>query len=704
MDKLNLTQLKALAKEAGLRGYSSGSKAELIAMLKEAGVKTPVKEEKVKIPTIKITGGKGEGKSYPHKNVPASKKKPELPGLRPKRKLRMPKEAGSAPRRSSSVDTVGYGEDITQLEEADLNSFNKDGKRYIGGQAKEVVEKTWLAREGLKWSRETIEEATDDTMTEEEVVKETKDYTRLQFLYDEDNDRIYSIATMEEMTDTVLADLKRFKKAKQEWAAGWVERIQPEKKERENEKGSSVNRVEMKNSDGAEFSLTQRFLNSDEMELLKWNSQMRDNGKLRPERFRILDFFISKPGDPYVIHPIDFNEWGVELMNGFKKELAEHGKRGMTHMRMKYIEKDPYQSYKNGDWPGAIGGIFPEKEPDFKLTKAEKDVVRIPIDLLILLPEKEKFPKIKDWEETAKQLREEANTSGASSMNAPQSKAERERIAKQVQKRENLLKGAAKREERKALPENIRYRDRVPAFTERKKVPNIRRDGTPSKKMVPSKKKAVKTTDLKGVKGSYALTERKGEKKPKKITPLQPANRFNTPLGDEAFLRARAMKAIGKPDELFRRDNVKDREVGKILGMRGTEIVFGKGERKKKPVELRTYNKALTIYEEKQAKSKKKVARLKNLTERDREKQGYKKPIKITELKGLPEKKNTEDYKQIDTGKSSGRPKKVLDTTVETKPAFLISSYIDKPEPRKRANIFHKPMREDFFWDKTFGY
>ena len=76
MDKLNLTQLKALAKEAGLKGYSSGKKADLIAMIKKAGVKTPEKEEKVKIPTIKITGGKGEGKSYPHKNVPASKKKP----------------------------------------------------------------------------------------------------------------------------------------------------------------------------------------------------------------------------------------------------------------------------------------------------------------------------------------------------------------------------------------------------------------------------------------------------------------------------------------------------------------------------------------------------------------------------------------------------------------------------------------------------
>ncbi len=263
---------------------------------------------------------------------------------------------------------------------------------------------------------------------------------------------------------------------------------------------------------------------------------------------------------------------------------------------------------------------------------------------------------------------------------------------------------------RRELPENIRYRDRVPAFTERKKVPNIRRDGTPGQRMVPSKKKAVEITNLKGVKKGFLFTERKGKKKPKKITPLQPANRFITPIGDEAELRAKAMKSIGKPNEIYRRDNVKDRKSGPIIGMRGTDVILGRGELKKKTKELRIYNKAVAIHEENQRKSHRKLTKLKYLTERDREKQGYRKPKKITELKGvggkgggLPKK----DYNKLDTGNSSGRPKKVLDT-VETrpKPAFLISSYIDKPEP-KRTSTFRRrsQMGEDerFFWD-NFGY
>jgi len=293
----------------------------------------------------------------------------------------------------------------------------------------------------------------------------------------------------------------------------------------------------------------------------------------------------------------------------------------------------------------------------------------------------------------------------------PQDKMGKIRTAKEAQKRENLLRGAAKREERKALPENIRYRDKVPAFTERKKVPIIKKlDGKPGKKMVPGKKKAVEITDLKGVKKSFVFTERKGKKKPKKITPLQPANRFITPIGDEAELRAKAMKSIGKPNEIYRRDNVKDRKSGPIIGMRGTDVILGRGELKKKTKELRIYNKAVAIHEENQRKSHRKLTKLKYLTERDREKQGYRKPKKITELKGvggkgggLPKK----DYNKLDTGNSSGRPKKVLDT-VETrpKPAFLISSYIDKPEP-KRTSTFRRrsQMGEDerFFWD-NFGY
>lgn len=276
---------------------------------------------------------------------------------------------------------------------------------------------------------------------------------------------------------------------------------------------------------------------------------------------------------------------------------------------------------------------------------------------------------------------------------------------------------------RRELPENIRYRDRVPAFTERKKVPIIRKaDGTPGKRMVPSKKKAVEITDLKGVKKGFLFTERKGKKKPKKITPLQPANRFNSNMGDEAELRAAAMKSIGKPNELYRRDNVKDSYLGDILGWRDGEMVLGPRKLKKKTKELRLYNKAVAIHEENQKRSHRKLKKLNYLTERDREKQGYRKPKKITELKGvggkggglpkeikgLPEKKNTKDYKQLDTGKSSGRPKKVLDT-VETrpKPAFLISSYIDKPEQKNRTSTFNRrsQMSEDerHFWDNSLG-
>jgi len=282
----------------------------------------------------------------------------------------------------------------------------------------------------------------------------------------------------------------------------------------------------------------------------------------------------------------------------------------------------------------------------------------------------------------------------------PQDKMGKIRTAKEAQKRENLLRGAAKREERKALPENIRYRDKVPAFTERKKVPIIKKlDGKPGKKMVPGKKKAVEITDLKGVKKSFVFTERKGKKKPKKITLLAPpANRFITPIGDEAELRAKAMKSIGKPNEPYRRDNVKDREKGKFEGKwKGTTMVLSKGPLKKKTKELRIYNKAVAIHEENQRKSHRKLTKLKYLTERDREKDGYRKPKKITELKGVG-------------GKGGGLPKKDYNQldTVETrpKPAFLISSYIDKPEP-KRTSTFRRrsQMGEDerFFWD-NFGY
>ena len=123
----------------------------------------------------------------------------------------------------------------------------------------------------------------------------------------------------------------------------------------------------------------------------------------------------------------------------------------------------------------------------------------------------------------------------------------------------------------------------------------------------------------------------------------------------------------------------------------------------------------LAINEKNQKNSEKKLKKLKNLTER----KGEKKPKKITELKGvggkggglpqeikgLPEKKNTKEYNQIDKGKSSGRPKKILDTTVETKPpAFLISSYIGSPEPKKRASIFQQSEEERFFWESNYGY
>jgi len=54
MEKLNLTKLKALAKENGLKRYSSGKKADLVAKLIAAGVKPPPEEPKTPKPKKKL--------------------------------------------------------------------------------------------------------------------------------------------------------------------------------------------------------------------------------------------------------------------------------------------------------------------------------------------------------------------------------------------------------------------------------------------------------------------------------------------------------------------------------------------------------------------------------------------------------------------------------------------------------------------------